>query len=207
MAGFCKSAGRQGISLHFLWYHVAMARIVECVECRAPFESLGSRGRTPRFCSPRCRTRAHRAKRPRSTFPKGMIEVDRWARADGKRPVMPNGRPASSTNSSTWSPYTDVQEGLGNGMGFMLGDGFACLDLDGCIDDQGRLSTFAKMVVGKNPDAFIERSMSGTGLHIFGRLPAQRGRKLAGVEVYSMARFIRTTGDVFQGGGLVPLKF
>lgn len=92
-------------------------------------------------------------------------------------------------------------------MGFMLGDGFACLDLDKCFDSRGNLSRLAEMVVANNPGAFIERSMSGSGLHVFGRLPSRRGRRVPGMEIYSNARFIRTTGDVFQAGGLEELKF
>lgn len=89
----------------------------------------------------------------------------------------------------------------------MLGDGFACLDLDNCFSSEGRLKTVAAAIVSDNPGAFIERSVSGRGLHIFGLLPPGRGRRMSGVEVYSTARFIRTTGDVYQSGGLSKLVF
>ena len=167
-------------------------------------------GRVPRYCSGACRQKAYRARagqRVTSPFPQEMRSADRWVRADGKRPIMADGRPASSTNPRTWAPFEGVAQGAGDGMGFMLGDGFACLDLDHCIDDRGRLSHLAQSIVAQNPGAFIEKSMSGHGLHVFGRLPARRGRKLAGLEVYSQARFIRTTGDVVQQGSLETLKW
>lgn len=138
-------------------------------------------------------------------FPVEMRSQDRWTRADGKRPVTPGGAPASSTNPRTWSSFEAVQDGAGDGFGVMLGDGLAVVDLDNCIDVRGRLSPLARSVVEKNPQAFIEKSVSGRGLHVFGRLPSRRGRKLAGMEIYSTARFVRTTGDVYQAGGLDDL--
>lgn len=120
---------------------------------------------------------------------------------------MPSGAPASSTDPSTWSPYSAVQDGAGDGMGFMLGGGIGCIDLDGCLDTYGGVSREARAVLEANPGAFVEKSVSGRGLHVFGLLPEGRGRRLpGGIEVYSRARFIRTTGDVFQEGTLVPLS-
>lgn len=186
-----------------------IAMELQCVHCESTFMANGSRGRTPRYCSARCRKAASRSrsKMEYRKFPSAMLEAARWTRADGKRPITPAGMPASSTNDATWSNFDDVQSGSGDGFGFMLGDGFACLDLDNCFSSEGRLKTVAAAIVSDNPGAFIERSVSGRGLHIFGLLPPGRGRRMSGVEVYSTARFIRTTGDVYQSGGLSKLVF
>lgn len=182
---------------------------LSCQHCDTTFESSGSRGRTPKYCSARCRKAAQRARKaPQSpAFPSEMVSAGRWVRADKKRPIRVDGSPASTTNPRTWSTFDEVQTGAGDGVGFMLGGGFACLDLDHCVDDRGQLSPLAESIVAKNPGAFIEVSMSGRGLHVFGYLPPRRGRKMPGVEVYSDLRFIRTTGKTFQSGGLEVLKF
>ena len=128
----------------------------------------------------------------------------RWTRADGKRPVMPNGRAASSIDPATWTRYGDVQAGFGDGYGVMLGGGLACIDLDDCLVG-GRLSPLAEVVLERNPGAYVEVSVSGNGLHIFGIFSEVSGFRRNGFEFYSRARFIRVTGNVFRGMcGAVP---
>ena len=141
-------------------------------------------------------------------MPSWLREGVRWTRAEGKLPVMPNGRAASSTDPATWGrSYADVQDGAGDGYGVMLG-GLACIDLDNCFVE-GELSPFAERIVEMNAGAYVEVSVSGNGLHIFGEFAEVSGIRRGGFEFYSRARFIRVTGDVFQGlsgaGGVVPL--
>lgn len=144
------------------------------------------------FCSGACRQRAYRARR--SGVPERMRETRRWVRADGKRPIRPDGRWASSTKSFTWSSFAAVQSGAGDGFGVMLGGGLACWDLDDCFVD-GRLAGWAREAVEGVDPIFVERSVSGRGLHVFVEAPEGPGRKGGGVEFYSRERFIRVTGD------------
>ena len=51
----------------------------------------------------------------------------------------------------------------GDGFGFVLGDGFGCVDLDDCFVG-GELSLLARTVVSRNRGAFVEVSRSGCGL-------------------------------------------
>lgn len=134
-----------------------------------------------------------------------MIQARRWARCDGKRPIMPDGSPASSTNSDTWSSFAAVQSGAGDGFGFMLGDGFGCIDLDNCLVG-GVANDGARKLLRFNRGAFVERSVSGRGLHIFGWRGEAPGVKRCGFEVYSFGRFIRTTGDTYRRGKMIELK-
>lgn len=171
-----------------------------CRQCAGTFTAEGARGRTPIYCSTRCRVAAHR-KRHAQPFPPEMMGK-RWTRADGKRPVTPAGTPASSTNPSTWSEFTDVQQGAGDGYGIMLGDGIGCYDLDNVVDADGSLLDAAAEVVAgiAEPIIFAERSVSGRGLHVFVKAVEAPGwrRPLVGggaVERYTRARFIRVTGD------------
>lgn len=143
-----------------------------------------------------------------------MTELDRWARYANtprggrltRRPITPRGMSASSTQSRTWSPYVAVRDSRhGDGMGFMLGDGIGCIDLDKCIVD-GRLEPWAQEILDRCPATYIEVSPSGTGLHIFGRLDPGPGRgQRAGIriEVYSTARFMTVTGKHWPGSANV----
>lgn len=172
-----------------------------CDQCGCDFDATNRRGITPRFCSTACRQKAYRA-RQRNRYPQEMTNACRWAAADGKRPMQANGKPASSTKPETWAQFRDVKK---KPHGFMLGGGFACIDLDDCFIN-GQLQKWARRIVDAAPGAFIERSVSGKGLHIFGFLPEDRGRNYGRVEVYSNARFIRTTSDVWAKGNLVNLS-
>lgn len=149
-----------------------------------------------RFCSTRCRVAAHRSRR---ALPSEMTARRSWVRRDGKRPVTVTGESASSTKSSTWSSYGEaVESQAGNGLGVMLGSGLGCYDLDHCITD-GALTTKARAFISGISEriVWVERSMSGTGLHIFIEAPEASGWKRDGVERYTRRRFIAVTADAF----------
>lgn len=166
---------------------------MECKRC-GDWIVLAGIGRPPSFCSARCRVAAARA---RKKIPTSLTSRESWVRADGKRPIQPNGRPASSTDSSTWASFDSVQSGAGDGFGIMLGSGLGCYDLDHVTDVQAR--EFIASIPG--PVVFTERSVSGNGVHVFVEAPESAGwkRVIGGISVerYSAARFIRVTGNRF----------
>jgi len=128
-------------------------------------------------------------------------------RHEGKRPITVDGRPASSTNPATWSTYSEAARSkAGDGLGYVLGDGIGCLDLDNCLDERGRPNEVARRILDRVPDAYVEISPSGRGLHVWGRAPEQPGRRHRGYEVYSVGRYITVTGRVYQPGRLVDLS-
>jgi len=132
-----------------------------------------------------------------------MIVKDRWLRHDRKRPIQVNGRPASSTNETTWTTFDRARSSeLGDGLGFALGDGVACIDLDHCLVD-GRLTDSAASVVGACRGTYIEISPSGEGLHIFGFAEVGKGRNLGGIEVYDRGRFVTVTLRRFKRAPLI----
>lgn len=127
--------------------------------------------------------------------------------APTKMPLTVTGRPASSTDPATWSTHRAAERArIGDGIGFVLGDGIACLDLDGCLDDQGRPNELAREILAATEGAYVEVSPSGRGLHIWGTAAPQPGRKYPGVEVYSTGRYITVTRNVYRSGGLVDLS-
>lgn len=179
---------------------------VLCEVCGERFEVVGSRGITPRYCSNKCRQKAYR-KRRQHALPAAMRGSGRWARADRKRPVDLLGAPLRWGDANNWSTYGEVGASkAGDGFGFFLGDGFACIDLDNCVLEDGSLSPLAVNLVAANPQTYIEWSRSGRGLHIFGLMPERAAVKMPGFELYSHSRFIQTTGNVFQRGELRELN-
>lgn len=139
-----------------------------------------------------------------------MLEQRRWIRYSAKKvPLTVDGHAASSTDSSSWATHAEAaQSTAGVGIGYVLGDGIGCIDLDHCIID-GELTSAARSVVERYPGNWIEVSPSGQGLHIWGSSPEQPGTKRVidglSIESYSVDRYITITGNVWQAGQLRPL--
>ncbi|MFR9767067.1 bifunctional DNA primase/polymerase [Nocardia sp. SC052] len=174
--------------------------IKECEYCGDRFAPTNARGRTPRFCSNACRQAAYR---DRQVLPAELRTRDRWvmwkqAYRGGlptKVPIQPTGKAASSTDAETWSPWSRVKPAARKG--FVLGAGIGCLDLDHCLVD-GVPTPAAARFLAKLPPTYVEVSPSGTGLHVWGRLPEGRGRRYVTddglkVERYSVGRYITVT--------------
>ncbi|MCT9142932.1 hypothetical protein [Streptomyces violarus] len=110
-----------------------------------------------------------------------------------------HGDVASSTDPSTWSRYAyAAASSAGAGLGFVLdGDGVVCLDLDHAVVD-GELLPWAQRIVDAAGSTWVEVSLSGTGLHIWGRGSLPHGRRIAvgsgSVELYGIGRYIAVTG-------------
>ena len=138
-----------------------------------------------------------------------MTSVNRWVRfklaprGNGKLakvPIQLNGRNASSTDPATWGSFHDAsRSSVGDGLGWVIGAGIGCLDLDDCFDDAGRLSEFAQSVIEEHCPAaiLIEKSLSGKGVHIFMPMSPGAGTRRDEIETYppDSGRFIAVTGD------------
>lgn len=184
--------------------------MTRCEFCGKLLPEHAGRGRRRRFCSDACRQRAHRAGR-RMPVPPDMAMADRWLRwrlahrGDGtsKRPIRFDGAPASSTDPATWTSLpTAEQSTTGDGLGFALGGGFACIDLDHCYDARGHLADWAKMLLAPVAGrTWVEISPSGQGLHIWGRCAERKGVKVRGLmdaEAYSQGRYMTYTGHAWR---------
>lgn len=108
---------------------------------------------------------------------------------------------ASSTDLMTWSPFdvavTAYKVGDFDGIGFVFcsGDGFVGIDIDDCRDPEtGELEPWAQAIVNQYPDAYMEASPSGRGVHIFARGRLRGGKRRGPVEVYGQDRFFTVTG-------------
>lgn len=147
--------------------------------------------RHARYCSPRCRAAGHR-----NTLPIELRSLPRWVAHESKRPLMPDGSPASVTDPSTWSPFAAVR-GLSS-RGFVLnGDGVSAVDLDHCLRGD-MLESWAVPLVELAGATYVEVSPSGDGLHVWGRAQLRGGRRVrvsggGSAEVYGSGRFITVT--------------
>lgn len=171
-----------------------------CAECGASLRLLRSGAR---FCGSNCRLKAHRKARRAAELPTEMRSRRRFLRyTKTKRPITVTGLSASSTNADTWSSHAEaLASSKGEGVGFVLGDGIGCIDLDHCIQD-GIVAGWAQAVLDNNPDTYVEVSRSGEGLHIFGLLDESAGRNfrdgVRSIEFYSVGRYIALTGRRFR---------
>jgi hypothetical protein len=78
------------------------------------------------------------------------------------------------------------------------------LDLDNCIDGNGKLSDLAQRVVDSG--TYCERSPSGTGVRALfaGKIGIDAKNHEAGVEVFDSRGFVTVTGDRIGGEALLP---
>jgi len=123
----------------------------------------------------------------------------RYEERGGKKTKIPiNARTlgfAKSNEPSTWvlfnaalSQYQD--QGNLDGIGIMLGDGLAGIDID---NNDSRKD---EIILAMN--TYTEYSPSGNGVHLL-FWAETKGRKCGNLEIYSSGRFFTITGDHVQG--------
>ena len=138
-----------------------------------------------------------------------------------KLPISPTtGKGAKADDASTWATIDEAlsrayenarkqgfsELGTLHGVGFEFGVdpcGYAGIDLDHVIQDDGTLKTFAQDIV-KLMDSYTEISPSGKGLHILFKLntplekigKGNRNDKI-GLEIYDRRRYLTVTGEVY----------
>ena len=121
-----------------------------------------------------------------SNIPAELNELKQWVLWDkGKRPLQPNGIPASVSNPSTWCSFEAAVAAYRNrkithrpflGIGFVFTDDdpYSGIDLDKVIDENGVISPEAQAIIDEM-DSYTEVSQSGRGIHII-----VRGKKTDG---------------------------
>lgn len=121
------------------------------------------------------------------------------------------GRLADVTNSADWSAFHEAVNACPqwSGIGFALSsnDPFAFIDLDdpyerladGSLkyDNPGEIYERQQMVY-QSFDSYAELSPSGKGLHIIVKGAVECGRRRSAIEVYSDARYMTMTGNVYR---------
>jgi putative DNA primase/helicase len=117
-----------------------------------------------------------------------------------KLPMCPTtGKAASTSDAATWATFDAAllayEFGGYDGLGFVFaaGSGLVGIDIDKCVN--GELSPLAQELLAAAP-GYVERSPSGTGLHIITRADLGRAYKNdnIGLELYTSGRYFTITG-------------
>lgn len=148
---------------------------------------------------------------------RALYQFVNWkiATRDGRKiklPVNPQTRNlAKSDDPSTWNCFDTARQNVGGdiaGIGFVFksGGNLLFIDIDHCLNENGeihdpRVLDFLKYFDGR---AYIEFSMSGTGIHIIARVnkPSwffkckSKDKKF---EFYDSGRFCALTGNIYRG--------
>ena len=139
------------------------------------------------------------------------VVVKTWWNAEkgkyNKRPVNCNsdkGEYAESDNPETWTTFDNalkyLKEKGGTTVAYALDgkDNVSCIDLDRCYDENGQPSALAKEILSKCGKTYVEKSVSGNGLHIFGKTSGMDIRSFSkdgDLEFYQKEHFIAMTGE------------
>lgn len=137
-----------------------------------------------------------------SQVPEVMKRLQRWIGFTAEKvPVDPaTGFRVAHTDASKHLTFEDAHAAYLAGRCFALGfcivegDGICCVDLDkvrGCPEREQRAAEILQKMPG-----WVERSMSGTGLHIWGYGAGKSFKTADGLEFYTNKRAMLMTGKV-----------
>lgn len=154
-----------------------------------------------------------------SNIPAEMRERRQWACCaithkddpSHKRPMNPiNGFWASTTNPKHWGTFEQAvafaSKKENYAIGFMLSkdDPFCIIDLDNKEDNPVSDETLAWYdELARESGSYVERSISGRGLHVVIKAEIESGRNKQNCEIYDNDRFMICTGDVIHA---LPIK-
>lgn len=153
------------------------------------------------------------SRRDFAAIPNEIKALPRWVcwqqqGRNGKSTKVPidakTGRTASCSDATKWGTYDKalafLKSGKASGIGFLLGQPYAGVDLDKCRNTAtGVIEPWAQQII-ERLSSYSEVSPSGTGVHIIvkGSLPKGRRRK-GPVEMYDTGRFFTMTGSSVVG--------
>ena len=161
----------------------------------------------------------------RENVPKEMLEQEKWVavrtrydREKGKLNKFllncKTGKAAESDNPETWTDFESAckyaRANGGVALAYALDgkDKICCVDIDCCIDNDGNLSALSQAFLSKSGKTFAEYSVSGRGIHIWGKTDGADIRtfsKDGDFEFYQKSHFITMTGNMCRKGELENL--
>lgn len=130
-----------------------------------------------------------------------------------KLPITRAGKPASSTDASTWCSFDEIRDAYlfgttrndGVGVTFDGSDQLVGVDLDDCIDVLGNFSPLAQQVLDRVP-GYADVSPSGTGIKLWTRAVVDSHKTAKGapdaVEIYPHGRYFTVTGQQVTASGV-----
>lgn len=131
-----------------------------------------------------------------------------------KIPYQIDGRHASSVDPSTWSTFDEATRAVAEGKHGFSGVGFSiskhkpllAIDLDHCLDADGKLTRDDFLILLQAADTYTEKSPSGDGLHIILELDEHMSLLASkktfddgtAFECYTEGRYFTFTGNAYQ---------
>lgn len=165
-----------------------------------------------------------------ANIPSEMQEMERWCvhqkyyekNAEGKTQVKKrifdvnrieeqSDNFAKCNDPSTWASIDVATSAIKTskkaltGLTFVVGEGISVIDLDHCFDSAGHPSALATDLMSAfEGTTYMEKSMSGTGLHIFvkgdlrnaGKFGKVNKGDFGDIEVYDESKFMSVTGNI-----------
>ena len=129
----------------------------------------------------------------------------RWSTVNGsKLPSQVNGAAAKSNDESTWTDFETVEPF--DRVATFLKEPYCGVDLDGCLDDSGKLKPWAVDLVARLSEvSYSEISPSGLGIKFITRARKPDGSRCVHkighgkqqIECYDHSRFWTVTGEVY----------
>ncbi|MCP4902100.1 MAG: DNA primase [bacterium] len=131
----------------------------------------------------------------------------RMENGDRKTPKQINGTNASTKHPDTWATFDDVVEAFDttySGIGYVFAgdDPYCGIDLDDCLDDEGRLCKQAEAIIDTLA-SYSEISPSGYGVKIWVKAKKPDGKNKSTnvdgfkeIEIYDRGRYFAMTGHV-----------
>ena len=126
---------------------------------------------------------------------------------DGKGPTDEKGYDANRAVADVWRSFEAVVEEdreRGCGIGWVIQPGYVVFDLDDALDESGQLRKQFRTLV-ESVDTYVEKSLSGRGLHAFVRSPVAPEKDKVSytypdgskMEVLAPGWYVRMTSDVY----------
>ena len=142
-------------------------------------------------------------------IPQEMKDLPNWVcwrfeTSDGRKTKIPynpkTGGRAKANDPTTWVTYEEAAQSLGryDGIGFQLSESpFVGIDMDHVLTN-GRANPQAQEVI-EQFDTYTEISPSGSGIHCIVRADILgKGYRNDLLELYSQARYLTVTGNIYQ---------
>jgi hypothetical protein len=141
-------------------------------------------------------------------LPEELKERNQWVtwkledRNNGKMakaPYQGNGKiKASTTNPDHWSEWDDIKGYPNKGFVFTENDPYTFIDLDDCIDDDGKAAEWAYKVI-QHFDTYTEYSPSKKGFHLICKAKKNGSScRKNKIEIYNSKHYATMTGNVFE---------
>lgn len=135
---------------------------------------------------------------------------ERWS----KTPCRADGVPVNCLERKNQMPFAQAlgffsaRRGVVHGIGFVLGDGFGGLDMDGCVAEGGAIRQWAKGILRLFP-TYAEISPSRQGIKLFFKTTSGSAinQRKGAVELYTGGRYFTVTGDKLDGAPSTLAEF